>query len=212
MMTLAIETSSPEGSIALGLKGELIHQTRFSGDGRHSQALFPALTRIGVPRLKIARVLVGLGPGSFGGIRVGIAAAHGVALAQNAEVWGIPSTYAQAVRHPKVTRLGIFADARRGEYYVSVFALGQPERETYLIPKARLADEVSKMTLALSGAPVPEVPHLEAPEAKFLLTLPEDLDAWQTGPDLQPVYLREAAVNAQQVGTGKRAAPETSAP
>jgi len=208
MMTLAIETSSPQGSLALGLKGALIHQTTFSEDGRHSQALFPALTRIGVPRLKLARIIVGLGPGSFGGIRVGIAAAYGIALAQGCEVRGIASTHAQALSHPNASRLGIFADARRGEYYVSVFERGQPERDTYLIPKAQLLDEVSKMTLAISGAWIDEVPHQEPPEAKDLLSLPEDHPAWDTGPDLQPVYLREPTT-AQPGGTGKRAAPAT---
>jgi len=196
MMTLALETSSPHGSIALGRQGHLIHQATFSENGRHSQALFPAMQRIGVPRLQINRVLVGLGPGSFSGIRVGLAAAYGLALAQGAEVWGIPSIYAQASCHPNTTRLGIFADARRGEFYVSVFTQGEAERDTYLVPKAQLEDEISKMTLAISGAMIPEVPHQEPPEAKDLIALPEDLPAWQQGLDLQPVYLREPTVAA----------------
>src|ERR1700722_18340984 len=96
MLDLAIDTSTSLGSVALGNDKVLVQSIEFRGPQRHSAALFPALTRLGIPRLKLRRIIVGLGPGSFSGIRVSLAAAQGIALVQNIPVVGICSAYSVA--------------------------------------------------------------------------------------------------------------------
>jgi len=194
MLDLAIETSSSKGSIALGNDKVVVQSIDLTPGQRHSASLFPALTRLGLPRLTIRRIIVGIGPGSFSGIRVGIAAAQGIALVQNIPVLGICSAWSAAVQMPQVTRLGVFADAKRKEAFCTAFANGQMERSTYLLPMAEIEDHVSKFTLAVSAEPLPGVATRVYPRARDLLSFPENFAGWITGQPLEPIYLREPTV------------------
>lgn len=176
----------------MGTPDAVAHEVQFEGRSRHSQTLFPALAQFGLPRLALSRIVVGLGPGSFSGIRVGLAAAYAIAQVQGCPVVGVSSTVSVARQFPEVTRLGIFADARRGQVYVTVYASGRLERDTYLIERSQLEDEMSKMTLAVSAEPSLPVPQTVRPHARDYLSLPEDFPQLQRGPDLEPIYLREA--------------------
>jgi tRNA threonylcarbamoyl adenosine modification protein YeaZ len=191
MLDLAIDTSSSVGSIALGNASVVVQAIEFRGPQRHSASLFPALTRLGIPRLKLRRIIVGLGPGSFSGIRVSLAAAQGIALVQNIPVVGICSAYSVALQNAKVTRLGVFADAKRREAFCTVFKHGELERETYLIPMAEIAEHASKFTLAVSAEPLAGIPTQVIPRAQDFLALPEKFSGWVRRQPLEPIYLRE---------------------
>jgi tRNA threonylcarbamoyl adenosine modification protein YeaZ len=191
MLDLAIDTSSSVGSVALGNAQVVVQAIEFRGPKRHSASLFPALTRLGIPRLKLRRIIVGLGPGSFSGIRVSLAAAQGLALVQNIPVIGICSAYSVALQHPTVTRLGVFADAKRREAFCTVFKTGELERDTYLLPMADLEEHVSKFTLAVSAEPLTGVPVRVYPRARDFLALPDTLPGWVKRQPLEPIYLRE---------------------
>ena len=88
-MLLAIETSSLVSSVALlhedTLKAELTIQARLT----HSEQLMPhiadMLDKASVPKTKIDGIAVAIGPGSFTGLRIGLATAKGLAFA-----WNIP--------------------------------------------------------------------------------------------------------------------------
>lgn len=191
MLDLAFETSSSTGSIALGNNKVVVQSIEFAGPQRHSASLFPALSRLGIPRLKLRRIIVGLGPGSFSGIRVSLAAAQGIALVQGVPVVGICSAYSVALQRSEVTRLGVFADAKRREAFCTVFANGKLERDTYLIPMAEIEEHAAKFTLAVSAEPLPGIPTRIYPRAKDLLALPDSLAGWVTQTPLEPIYLRE---------------------
>ena len=191
MLDLAFDTSTSIGSIALGNAQVVVQSIDLVGPGRHSATLFPALTRLGIPRLKLRRIIVGLGPGSFSGIRVALAAAHGIALAQNVPVIGICSAYSVAWQHKEVTRLGVFADAKRREAFCTVFHNGELERETYLLPMADLEIHSSKFTLAVSAEPLAGIPTQVHPRAQDFLALPEQFPGWVRRQPLEPIYLRE---------------------
>ncbi len=190
MLDLAFETSSSVGSIALGNDKVVVQSIEFTAPRRHSASLFPALTRLGLPRLKLRRIIVGLGPGSFSGIRVSLAAAQGIALAQGVPVVGICSAYSVAAQNKNVTRLGVFADAKRNEAFCTAFVHGELEKETYLIPFSEIEEHASKFTLAVSAEPLAGIPQRAHPRASDLLALPENLPGWITTPPLEPIYLR----------------------
>jgi tRNA threonylcarbamoyl adenosine modification protein YeaZ len=156
--------------------------------------LYPALSRLGLPRLRLRRIIVGVGPGSFSGIRVGIAAAQGIALAQDVPILGICSAWSAAVQHAQVTRLGVFADARRREAFCTAFRNGDLERETYLLPMDRLDEEISKFTLAVSAEPLPGIATRVFPHARDLLGFPDGFPGWVTQQPLEPIYLRDPTV------------------
>ena len=191
MLDLAIDTSSSIGSIALGNNKVVVQSIDFKGPQRHSASLFPALVRLGLPRLKLRRIVVGLGPGSFSGIRVALAAAQGIALAQKIPVVGICSAYSAGLQRKEVTRLGVFADAKRREAFCTVFEHGQIELATYLIPMAEIEEHASKFTLAVSAEPLPGISARVYPRAQDLLAIPDSDPGWVTQPPLEPIYLRE---------------------
>ena len=188
MLDLAIETSCSRGSIALGNDQVVVQSIDLAAGKRHSATLFPALTRLGLPRLKIRRIIVGVGPGSFSGIRVGIAAAQGIALVQNVPVFGICSAWSVAAQQPQVTRLGVFADAKRREAFCTAFANGRLDRATYLLPMAELEDHAGKFTLAVSAEPLAGVPTRVYPRACDFLGFPENFAGWITEQPLEPIY------------------------
>jgi tRNA threonylcarbamoyl adenosine modification protein YeaZ len=191
MLDLAFDTSSSIGSIALGNDKVVVQSIEFQGPQRHSAALFPALVRLGLPRLKLRRIIVGIGPGSFSGIRVSLAAAQGIALVQGIPVVGICSAWSVAWQHKDAARLGVFADAKRREAFCTTFCNGELEKETYLLPMADIEEHAKQFTLAVSSEPLPGIPTRVYPRAQDLLALPESLSGWVTKQPLEPIYLRE---------------------
>lgn len=119
MTTLAISTSSPALSLALFDGDTLIgHDHRIIGRG-HAEALIPAIIAL-MGSGRADAIIVDIGPGSFTGIRIGIAAARALGLA-----WGVPVTgctagalVAAAAGVPATIRL----DAGRGQVLVQDFA------------------------------------------------------------------------------------------
>src|SRR6476659_4428439 len=90
-MLLAFDTSSAACTAALfdGSGACLAQTDELIGRG-HAERLAPLLAEL-LDGRKAEQVLVGVGPGSFTGIRVGIAAAHGLAIGWDAELCGMDS-------------------------------------------------------------------------------------------------------------------------
>jgi len=114
MTTLALETSTPRAGVALFRDGEMIFSHTFTADRSHSSELFAVIERALAPDLRPDRIAVGLGPGSYAGVRIAIAAAIGLSVATGAELIGLPSVAALA--EGEYLALG---DARRGAYAFS---------------------------------------------------------------------------------------------
>ncbi|MDE1170422.1 MAG: tRNA (adenosine(37)-N6)-threonylcarbamoyltransferase complex dimerization subunit type 1 TsaB [Verrucomicrobium sp.] len=197
MITLAIETSAREGSAALGDGVRVLREERWSDDGaqpgkgRPSVALFAALEALDLKARPPERIVVGLGPGSFSGVRVALAAAQGLALPGRVPVRGVASTASVGRRLSHVTRLGVFADARRGDYYCTIYANGNLEKPAFLVPRGEVDVLLSKLTLAVSADPLEGIPERAVPRAADFLSLPDDAPEWSGA--LEPIYLREAA-------------------
>lgn len=190
MLDLAFDTSSSIGSIALGNAQVVVQSIDLKGPQRHSAAMFPALARLGIPRLKLRRIIVGLGPGSFSGIRVALAAAQGIALVQNVPVVGICSAYSVGLQMKDIPHLGVFADAKRREAFCTTFRNGELDLSTYLLPMAELEEHAKQFALAVSAEPLAGLTKRVFPRARDLLALPDDLPGWVHDGPLEPIYLR----------------------
>lgn len=123
---LAIELSTPTGQLAVLRDGMVLFESAFTSNRSHNSMLYAplagALEAVGE---SLGLIVVGTGPGSYTGVRIGIAAAHGIALSRNAPMIGWPSL---AVLSP-LPSYQVVGDARRGKFYtghVSHGVLAQP--------------------------------------------------------------------------------------
>jgi tRNA threonylcarbamoyladenosine biosynthesis protein TsaB len=159
-MLLAIDTSTRQASIALydPARGLLAEQSWFSAN-RHTEELMPGIA--GLLRLAsatpkdVTAVGVAIGPGSFTGLRVGLAAAKGLALAQRATLLGIPTLDVTAYPHQSYpVPIIAVAQAGRGRLYWAPYAHGPsgwgPQEPYALSTVAEVANAVVR-PMAFAG-------------------------------------------------------------
>lgn len=136
MLLLAIDTAGVACSVAiLDTDTDVIITSLSENLGRgHAERLMAMIDEVlvaGQVDLKqIGRVAVGIGPGSFTGIRVGVAAARGFALALNIPVVGVTTLSVLAKTAPQLSehqKLTVVIDAKREEVFCQSFnAAGEP--------------------------------------------------------------------------------------
>lgn len=126
------------------------------GRPRHARELLRAVEEVieaAGSWSQIQRIAVGVGPGSFTGVRIGVATARALAQGHGLPVAAVRSTEALAAGLPRAggTRLGVI-DARRGEVFVSVIRSGQRAAEGALVcPPEALAEAVQGLAGALAA-------------------------------------------------------------
>lgn len=111
MITLAIETSTPQASLCLAEDGVVLSSASWSTERNHDAYLFPALQQAMdvLGQRKPDWLLIGSGPGSYGGVRVALAAAVGISTVTGARTVALCSW--EAMAHGEAC---IVSDARRG--------------------------------------------------------------------------------------------------
>jgi tRNA threonylcarbamoyladenosine biosynthesis protein TsaB len=206
MIILAADTSLPLLSVALLRDGALLGAVALEGKGSRNEKLLPAadwlLTESGVDRHEVDLFAVTRGPGSFTGVRIGLATFQGLALALGKPVCAMSTHEAIALAEEPVHRKQrtlIYDDAGRGELYVSMF---EGDVET-LAP--RLATFAERDALAASAALVISVAdflqhaNVAAGCARRALAVARagEGDRYR---DVTPIYVRlaEAEVKLQQ--------------
>lgn len=120
MRILALETTEKIGSIALADQGNLLTEIRLPSGLRTAQSLAPAilqsLEQSGWTPKDVQMVAVTIGPGSFTGLRIGVATAKVLAYAVGAEVLGVDTHETLALPCPaNVTHLATVIDAQRSQ-------------------------------------------------------------------------------------------------
>jgi tRNA threonylcarbamoyladenosine biosynthesis protein TsaB len=118
-MILAIETSTPHASLAVfaSEQGEVIWEADFTSDRAHNAVIFEPLEKALEVASDLQAIVVGTGPGSYSGVRVGIAVANGVSLARSVPCLGISSLAALPTENG-ARDYRVIGDARRGEFFV----------------------------------------------------------------------------------------------
>jgi tRNA threonylcarbamoyl adenosine modification protein YeaZ len=194
MLVLAADTSLPILSVALVNDGALAGAIALEGRGSRNEKLLPAidwlLTENGVDRRAIELFAVTRGPGSFTGVRIGLATMQGLALALGRPVCAM-STH-EAAAFGETGRIAIVDDAGRGESYVSYFDDG---RET-LAPHLGTAPEDRRV---IRLADVMQRDHVALRCARAAIDL-EQRGEGERYRDVTPIYVRlaEAEVKLQQ--------------
>src|SRR5437764_3402773 len=162
MLILAADTSLPILSVALVLDDALRGAVALEGRSSRNEKLLPAidwlLSEAPVERTSIDLFAVTRGPGSFTGVRIGLATMQGLALALGKPVCAMSTHEGIA---PANGRASIVDDAGRGEFYVSVFAdcreviaphLAKREEVDALDHVIRVADVMQRDNVAFACA------------------------------------------------------------
>jgi tRNA threonylcarbamoyladenosine biosynthesis protein TsaB len=176
----------------------------------HASELLPAvadlLERAGVGYDELAAIAVGVGPGTFTGLRIGIATARGLALAHGLELRPISSLaalaagIAAAAEAPLVLPL---IDAKRGELFAALYAHGGQQRwEPFVASPEQVAERVQAAGVAPLAAGDGSVRFRELLEAAGI----------RVEPDRSPAHVIRALHVCRLATAVAGAAPETVLP
>ena len=219
---LALDTSTPAAALAVGTAAGTVYGAAPDPAERHGRNLVPAIGALlesaGVAIGEVGGIAVGLGPGSYTGLRIGVTAAKVLAYTLGVPLVGLDSLEVVARNAPPhARRVAVIADAQRGEVYAADFA--RPSDDA---PLDRLgATRIERLEDWLGGLPEgtfvlgSALDRLRAPlpagaargdsasgrpEPANLLALARE--TWATGRrddpwQLEPLYLRRSAAEEQ---------------
>jgi tRNA threonylcarbamoyl adenosine modification protein YeaZ len=206
MKILALEFSSPRRSVAAlnaetGALAEAVDTT-----GGHSMKPFALIDSVlqqsGLEREEIQRVVVGLGPGSYSGIRAAIALAQGWHLACRVSLCGISSARCMAAQEAAAGlhhKFNVVIDAQRGEFYLATYEVlaGKPTPVSPMqIVTPEPIKEREKGGQVIIGPEVTKwftVGRQVFPSAATLAQLASKSADSSLCEALEPIYLRETA-------------------
>lgn len=158
MRLLAIETATSAQSVALVEDDRLLAEQSYEAKGNRGGLLLPTVDQVlqkaGLAARDLDAVAVSVGPGSFTGLRVGLATAKGLALGSGARLAGVSTLEAlvEGYAHANVTICALL-DAYRGEVYMAVFRRKGNTLER-LGPDAVVAPEAVAAALTAVEGPV----------------------------------------------------------
>ena len=127
MITLGIECSTRQGSVALLKDGELLAEQSWIADRVRHNTIFQTLEELieeaNVSYSELSLYAVGRGPGSFSGMRMSFAIAQALALPSKTEVRAVSSGAALALAAARdgAERIAVVGDARRGQVWIGMF-------------------------------------------------------------------------------------------
>ena len=217
MVVLGVDSATADAVVGVTTDGEVVREARIDpgpdGRPRHSQVLLGEIERSVEEAggwTAIDRIAVGVGPGSFTGLRIGIATARALAQARGIPIAPVSSlaALARGISESDATAPALpLIDARRGEVFAALYDAGGAEVwPPFVAPPAELADRLQTMDwtplaagdgalrfgaeLEAAGATVapPENP-IHRVAARHVCAVGEA--AIEATPDqIQPLYLR----------------------
>ena len=187
MTRLILEASTSPASWVFTQQGKIISSGNLLGTV--AATLVPSLQPLLPNPPTPSQILVGVGPGSFSGIRSAIASAHGMAASWHCPVLPIRSTGAIAWHYPDTPLLGIFSDARRGDIFATFYSMGKLQTPTQVHPATSLPSLLTRCTLAVTPD---ALPGIEKKVSTHAIDLAAYLHTHGLEPNLpcEPIHLR----------------------
>ena len=202
MTILALEFSSAQRSVAIARAGRVLAEAAETGErGTNAFGLIEQVLAVaGLGRGEIECLAVGLGPGSYTGIRVALSIAQGWQLAVGVNLLGLGSVdclVAQAQAAKVFGRVNVVIDAQRGEWYLAAYDVSAEGLKEVAPLKIVALAEVESRAAAGEILIGPDVTRWFAagktffPQAAMLANLAAPRRDFMAGEKLEPVYLRE---------------------
>ena len=208
MYILGIETATRAASVAVIFNGKILAESLCESPQSFSETLMPRVEeviKISGAFEKLDAVAVSIGPGSFTGLRIGLATAKALAYAWNIKIIGVPTLQAMAYNFPSAKVLPLI-DAQKNRAYSQLFDNFLPQSDLEVRPIDEIISEAGKSDgeIFLCGdvlnkikVPLPPnvklaPPHLRMPRASCVAICAEDLGKVDNVMNLEPLYIRRA--------------------
>lgn len=208
MRILAIETATRAASVAVTFDGKILAESVRESPQSFSETLMPQVEEV----IKVSgafenldAVAVSIGPGSFTGLRIGLATAKALAYAWGIKIIGVPTLLAMAYNFPNAKVVPLI-DAQKNRAYYQLFedffsltdleikpideivnAVGHAAGEFFLC-----GDVLHKIKIPLPPNVRLAPPHLRMPRASAVAWCAEDLRRVDNVMNLEPLYIRRS--------------------
>ena len=208
MRILGIETATRAASVAVVFDGKILAESLRESPQSFSETLMPQVEEV----IKISgafenldAVAVSIGPGSFTGLRIGLATAKALAYAWGIKIIGVPTLLAMSYNFPNAKVVPMI-DAQKNRAYCQLFDKNLPLSELEVKPIDEVITEAGRLDgeIFLCGdvlhkikIPLPPnvklaPPHLRMPRASSVAWCAEDLRRVDNVMNLEPLYVRRA--------------------
>ena len=227
MRILAIDTTGPAASAAVYDEGA-VTQAYLEDGNTHSQKIQRlidrAMKQAGCKNADLTGIAVAHGPGSFTGIRIGVAMAKAMAQALSLPILGVCTLDVLACQADKASVRCAVMDARRKEVYCVAY-----RGKTCLVPHSAMPLEIFLQHIAQTGEPacfagdavrvywetishtlgekaikMPEPMCIQQARTVACLAAKIPLEKWETAASLQPNYLRISQAERERLQREKR--------
>lgn len=204
MTILALEFSSEERSVAVARDGVVLDEAIQTG-GRGTAAfsmIEKVLAQAKIEREEIETIAVGLGPGSYTGVRAAIALAQGWELAREIKTIGVSSVEtvaAQAQTESFLGRVNVVVNAQRGEFYFAAYEVTKTALKEItplkILPLAEVQALVKEGGILIGPEASKFFPEGRPifPHASVVARLAAARGVVLPGEKLEPIYLRETS-------------------
>jgi len=226
---LCIESATAVASVGVAGPAGVLASRWLREKGAHAEQMYAAIERVlaeaGCGLRELAAIAVGLGPGSFIGVRIAVATAKGLALGAGLPLIGVSSLAALALSAGRSGRIAVAVDAKKGQVYAGIYDVTAADRAPATVIEACALDPAPCAQLlagrgpiaALVGdgsaryaeafAPVVAIPRLLVePQPAALYALAADRLAGCDFDDLaalKPVYARRSEAEEKRLAAGK---------
>lgn len=209
MRILAVDTTSERGSVAVVENGEILGEIRLASSIHHSERLFRSLELLfdylDFPPAEVDLFAAASGPGSFTGLRVGLAAAKGFVAAHRKQGAGVSTLQALAWKTELCDQtIAPVVDARRGEIYAALYRRnGQElveEQPPVVLKPGQWFSSLPRKRIVFCGdgalryrAMIEQVPEWKTHRMSlFLATTIAELAITRHAGPLEPLYVRKS--------------------
>ena len=220
MLVVGFDTATPAVSVAL-YDGERVVSEASAADGRrHGELLTPMIAKVlsdaGASRADLTAVAVGVGPGPYTGLRVGVVTARVLGAVLGIPVHGVCSLDVIAADVPRGREFLVATDARRKEVYWARYDAAGVRLDGPAVGSAASIPGAAGLTVAGSGGQLypgafGAVTGPAYPDARTLCALAVGSRDGQAAVPLlaaEPLYLRRP--DAREPGPPKKVTPPTS--